>query len=121
MEIHDDDGLVPDDPAVVPGFQHRDVAGAAVEFGAVVHPATEYARDVVLKMGRLTALGLRDRLDRRGPAPARFEDRATDRHAVDLDELQSSVWKFPYLLRPRERLHFRILCCNLSHMPSCLK
>src|SRR5581483_10016379 len=62
LEIHDHRLLVADDPGVVAGGEERDVAGFAVEFGAVVHFDADDAGDVILEVRRLAALCLGDRL-----------------------------------------------------------
>src|SRR5512144_367858 len=84
VPIHDDGGLVTDDPRIVAAGQGGDVAGAGDELGAVVHADGELPTHVVLEVGRLAARGLRDGLHVAGPAPTRLEDEAADASAADV-------------------------------------
>src|SRR5437660_407723 len=55
--------IVTDDPRVVPGRDHREVAGPELHLLPVVHDYLHPARDEVAHVRCLTAVGLRDRLD----------------------------------------------------------
>src|SRR5258706_11336771 len=90
LEVHDDRGLVADHPRVVAGGQQGDIAGLAVELGSVIHEDAKDAGDVVLEVGRLAALRLRDWLHRARPAPARLEDHAAYGGPADADDHVSS-------------------------------
>jgi len=91
LEIDQHHRLVADDPGVVPRGQGRDVAGFAIQLGAVVHLDMQHAGDVVLQMRRLTTRRLGDWLHAGRPSPARLQGRTTDRRTADLDQFQPSV------------------------------
>src|SRR5262245_29029776 len=73
LEVDNDGRLVADYPSIVTAGQQRHIARLAIELGAVVHLDPQHAGHVVLKVRRLAALGLRQRLHGCGPAPARLE------------------------------------------------
>jgi len=57
----------------MPGGQERYVARLAHEFRSVIHHDFQCSRHVILEVGGLTTLCLRDRLDGLGPSPPRFQ------------------------------------------------
>jgi hypothetical protein len=63
LKIHHDRRLVPDNPRVVAGGQLGNIARLAISLSAVVYSNSHHAGNVILKMRRLTALGLGDRPD----------------------------------------------------------
>src|ERR1700733_9816815 len=93
VPVDDDNGLLADDPGVVAAGQRGDVAGTGDEFGAVVHADGEPSADVVLEVRCLAAVGLGDRLDVVGPAPARLEDEPADLGVAHLENLGAAVGK----------------------------
>src|SRR6185312_15309726 len=104
LEIHDDRGLVADDPRIVAGGQQRDIAGLAVELGSVIHEDAKHPGDVVLEVRRLAALRHRDRLHRARPAPAGLEDRAADGGPADANQLDAALREFADLVGLAEML-----------------
>ena len=85
LEIDDNRWLITDSPSVVTGGQQGDVAWLAVELCPVIHPHTQDARDVILKVRCLAALGLSDGLHGFRPSPSRFKHGTPDSRAADLD------------------------------------
>src|SRR5918912_464732 len=104
VPVDDHDRLVAEDPGVVAARQRRDVTGAGDKLGAVVHPDRQPSRDVVLEVGRLAAVGTRDRLDVVRPAPARLQNQPPDLAAADLENLGAPVGKLARLVGRLEAL-----------------
>src|ERR1700726_2172893 len=60
---------------------------------------------MILKVGRVTTLGLDDGLKRCGPSPPGLKHRPPDRGPADLDQFEAPLGKLPHLIRPlQERL-----------------
>jgi hypothetical protein len=90
-DVHLDTRLVPTNPGVVAWWDHHDVVGTDVLFGAIVHPDAHPTGDAVGQVRRLTALGFSDRLHVLGPAPARLERSTPDRARRQLDHIDSAL------------------------------
>ena len=58
-----DRGLVSYDPSIVSRGNVANIAGAILDFRAVIHSDAQAARKMVLGVGSLTTLGLRSRFD----------------------------------------------------------
>jgi len=99
LEIDHDRRLVADHPGIMTRRQQRNVARLAIELRTVIHLDAQHAGDVILKVRRLAALGVRERLERAHPAPTRLEHGATDHGAADLDELEPTVGELAHLVR----------------------
>src|SRR4030095_8867718 len=111
LEIHHDGRLVSDYPSVVSRGEERHVAWATFKLASIVHTDPQHSGHVILKVRGFAALGLGDRLNRRGPSPPRIKDSATDSCASDLDEFHSSVGKLPNLVGLSKLLQFRFVHC----------
>jgi len=98
LEIDDDGRLPAHRPCVVAGWEQRNVAGLAVEFSTIVHANVENARNVILKVWRLTAFRFGDGLDGICPSPSRFKYGASHRRAADLEKFESSIRKLANLV-----------------------
>src|SRR6266581_3576610 len=81
-------GLAADDPCVVPGRDHGEVARAELRLLPVVHDDLHPAGYEVAHVRRLAAFGLRDRFDVLGPLPARLERCPADGARLDVDEFE---------------------------------
>jgi len=82
-DVHGYDRFVADDPGVVAGRDVADIPRTELHFGAIVHADVQPARNVILQVGRLAAMGLCQRFDARGPTPAGLERRAPEGDVVD--------------------------------------
>src|SRR5438045_1372910 len=80
-KVHHDAGLVAYHPGVMTGCRHHDIARSDLSLGAVVHPNTHPIRQDIARMRCLTGLGLGNRLNVLGPAPAGLEDAPPNNHA----------------------------------------
>src|SRR6476469_6483533 len=87
VELEPDDGLVANDPGVVPRLDHVRLAGADFLLGSVVvndmHGPGLQEPDVV----GLAALAPRDRLDALRPSPARLQPHPRGGHATHPNDL----------------------------------
>jgi hypothetical protein len=54
---------------------------------------------MILKVGRVTTLGLDDGLKRCGPSPPGRKHRPPDRGPADLDQFEAPLGKLPHLIR----------------------
>src|SRR5204862_3704073 len=76
--------LVTDDLGVVARWNRRDLAGADLVLGAVVHHDAHPPGDAVAEVRYLAGVGSGDRLEVRRPLPPGFEDAA--RHGMARDD-----------------------------------
>src|SRR5438552_9830733 len=79
----------------------------------------EPARDMILEVGRLATLGVDQRLDRGGPAPAGLKDAPAERDTAQRHEFEESPVELPRLIRASEvlflhRCHDDDLPCMVS-------
>src|SRR5829696_7255541 len=88
-------------------WERRDVSRARVVGGPVGHHDVEAARDLVLEMRRLAPFRPRYRLHVLGPAPARFQDEATDARTTNVQQLHLTPLEGAGLVRRIETL---VLC-----------
>jgi hypothetical protein len=99
LEIDDNRWLITDSPSVVTGGQQGDVAWLAVELCPVIHPHTQDARDVILKVRCLAALGLSDGLHGFRPSPSRFKHGTPNSRAADLDWFNTALRELTNFVR----------------------
>src|SRR5919198_62538 len=104
VPVDDHDPLVADHPGVVAARQRGDVTWAGDKLGAIVHSDRQAAAEVVLEVGRLAAVGTRDRLDVVRPAPAGLENQPPHLAAADLENLGAPVRKLARLVGRLEAL-----------------
>ena len=100
--VDDHDGLVPDDPRVMPARERRDVARLGRELRAVVHADREAAGHVVLEVRRLAALRPGDRLQIVGPTPPWLEHEPADLGIPHLQDVGVPVRELADLVRVAE-------------------
>jgi hypothetical protein len=106
LEIHDDRRFVANYPGIVPYRQERDIAGMASQTNPIVHQDLDGARNLVLKVRGFAALGLGQRLDRRGPFPSWLKSSAANHRATDLYNFHFPMGKAPDFTRLPKTLEF---------------
>src|SRR5438270_2830688 len=117
-EVEHHAGLLADDPGVVPRRHVKRLAWPELALAAVVHPQRHAAFQDVADVVYLARIGPGDRLDVLRPAPARLEDAAPDRVAVQVDQLDAAraLRELPHLIRVLEALSSKL--CHGVLLPS---
>src|SRR5204862_2919186 len=87
LELHPDEGLVPEHPGVVARGDPVGVARSEIDRCPILVLDVDPAGDDVTKVLGLAAVGSDDRLDALGPAPARLEREPADLRLADLDDV----------------------------------
>lgn len=83
LNIHHHGRLIAHRPGVMAGGEQGHFARMTIELVAVVHTHAEHARDLILEVGRFTALCPGEGLDRGCPAPTWLKDGPADGCAAD--------------------------------------
>jgi hypothetical protein len=90
-EIDRHAGLVPDDPCVVTRRHGKEIAGANLRLGAVVHGDVHSAREDVTQVVRLAAIGAGNWLHVLRPSPSRLVGGVQNCMTADVDDRSTSL------------------------------
>jgi len=91
MPIDDYACLIAQSPSIVPWRSDHHVPGSELFLRPVVHDHLHSAREEVSEVGRLAAVGLRDRLYMLRPAPSRLKSSQTDRPALEVNKVDLAL------------------------------